>query len=1060
MEYSVLPVVVPHFRDNQLKRAAPLTEPVDTEERSAPFAFLHAQFLLSNRRPPMTKLAFLTVLLLPGVLAAQSLPRAERGDVPYRVGRWDPDSLGNHRAVLRVDTAARAVQVTIPWRRRDQHPERKQIVVTNALGRRVTNAVALDVTRERGVLAFEPISGAGEYFVYYLPYQGTVRSNYPRITYRAADTTANVRWRVQNGLAGSGLPAGAWRRLPRATVTAFEAVDSMSNRWPMEVIASDSETMAVLDRVRGAPFVLFPEDRTRPIIMTSELPQVWTAPGAAGRPVAGRALRGEFYAFQIGVWALRALDSVGLSFSDLTGPDGATLPAAAFTSFNTGGTDWRGRPMTKRVMVREGDIQPLWAGVMIPDSAAAGDWTGTATVTAAGGLTVSGPVRLTVADSSIAEHGDDEPWRLSRLRWLNSTLGLDSTVVPPYTPVVARGTTFSILGRSVVLGLGGLPGQIRSSFAPGMTSTTATPRGLLRSPVRFEVTDSAGRARVWTAAPVTVTRTLPGIAAWESSLKAGTVTAALWGSLEFDGTLEYRVALTVADTTPVADVALVVPYRADAAKYWMGLGRKGGLAPDTLTWQWDSTRNQDAVWVGDVNIGAQLTLFDDRYERPLNTNFYQLKRLVMPRSWQNGGAGRCHAERTTGAAAEFTLRCGSGARTLVPGDTLWYDFRLLVTPFHTIDPRAQFSNRFFHAYKPIPDIQAAGANVVNVHHATAINPYINYPFFRPAEMRSYADSAHAVGIRFKIYYTVRELTNRAPEFWALRSFGHEVFAAGPGGGHSWLQEHVGRDYITGWVVPEIRDIALVTSGISRWHNHYVEGLDWLVRHEEIDGLYLDDVAFDRGTMQRMRRVLARGRPAPMIDLHSANQYNPNDGFASSANLYLEHFPYIDRLWFGEYFDYNSAPDYWLVEMSGIPFGLMGEMLQDGGNPWRGMVFGMTARLPWAGDPRPIWQTWDQFGIAEARMHGWWDPASPVKSGRDDVLATGYVRRGKTMIALASWAGDTVEVRPRIDWAALGLDPARVRLWAPAIDRFQEARTFRVGEGIPVAPGRGWVLIVE
>jgi glycosyl hydrolase family 123 len=29
-----------------------------------------------------------------------------------------------------------------------------------------------------------------------------------------------------------------------------------------------------------------------------------------------------------------------------------------------------------------------------------------------------------------------------------------------------------------------------------------------------------------------------------------------------------------------------------------------------------------------------------------------------------------------------------------------------------------------------------------------------------------------------------------------------------------------------------------------------------------------------------------------------------------------------------------------------------------------------------------------------------------------------------------------------------------------VDRFQEARTFRVGEAIPVAPGKGWVLIVE
>ncbi|HWA41454.1 MAG TPA: glycoside hydrolase domain-containing protein, partial [Gemmatimonadales bacterium] len=511
---------------------------------------------------------------------------------------------------------------------------------------------------------------------------------------------------------------------------------------------------ALLARVRGQPFVLFAEDRTRPIIMTHELPQVWTAPGVAGRAVSGAPMRGEFYAFQVGVWALQGLDSVQLAFSDLTGPEGATIPSSRFASFNPGGTDWQGRPMNKRVSVREGEIQPLWAGVMIPDSAAAGAWEGTATVSAAGGVSVSIPVRLTVKDSTIAEHGDNEPWRLSRLRWLNSTLALDSTVVPPYTPVVARGTTFDILGRSVVLGLGGLPGQIRSSFAPGMTAMSTTPRPILRAPMRFEVTSAAGRAMPWAAGPLTVLQTPPGIAVWTASLRSGGVSAAVRGSLEFDGTLEYHIALTATDTTPVGDVALVVPYRGDVAKYWMGLGRKGGLAPDSLDWTWDSTKNQDAAWVGDVNAGAQVTLFDDRYDRPLNTNFYQLKRLVMPRSWQNGGAGGCSARRSGAAAtATYTLRCASGARTLVPGDTLWYDFRMLVTPFHTIDPQAQFSDRFFHAYKPIPEIQEAGANVVNVHHATAINPYINYPFFRPAQMRAYADSAHEVGIRFKIYYT-------------------------------------------------------------------------------------------------------------------------------------------------------------------------------------------------------------------------------------------------------------------------------------------------------------------
>jgi hypothetical protein len=226
-------------------------------------------------------------------------------------------------------------------------------------------------------------------------------------------------------------------------------------------------------------------------------------------------------------------------------------------------------------------------------------------------------------------------------------------------------------------------------------------------------------------------------------------------------------------------------------------------------------------------------------------------------------------------------------------------------------------------------------------------------------------------------------------------------------------------------------------------------------------------------MKRVRKVLDRNRPGALIDLHSANQYNVRDGFASSANLYLEHFPFLNRLWFGEYFDYNgSGPDYWLVELSGIPFGVMGEMLQDGGNPWRGMAFGMTARLPWAGDPRPLWKVWDEFGITESEMIGWWVDGNPVRTGNSGVLATSYVRRrsagkGKgatggdaVMIALASWSTEPVDVRLTIDWKKLGLDPKKTGLHAPAIDKFQDAAGFKPGDPIRVQPGKGWLLFLR
>jgi hypothetical protein len=330
-------------------------------------------------------------------------------------------------------------------------------------------------------------------------------------------------------------------------------------------------------------------------------------------------------------------------------------------------------------------------------------------------------------------------------------------------------------------------------------------------------------------------------------------------------------------------------------------------------------------------------------------------------------------------------------------------------------------------------------------------------------MKAYIDEAHKKGLKVKIYNTVRELSNRAYELFPLRSLGHEVFSPGPGGGFAWLQEHLEDDYIAAWFVPEIQDAAIINSGMSRWHNYYVEGINWLVRHVGIDGLYLDDVAFDRTTMKRVKRVLTQdGRPG-LIDLHSANQFNPRDGYINSAILYLEHFPYVNRLWFGEYFDYErNSPEFYLTEVSGIPFGLMGEMLEAGGNPWRGMVFGMTNRLPWseASDPRPLWKAWDEFGMAGTRMIGWWVDDRPVKTDREDVLATVYAKPGRALVALASWADSDEEVVLHVDWRALGIDPARASVAATAIDGFQPSARFEVGQPLRVAKGRGWLLTLS
>ncbi|HVZ25206.1 MAG TPA: glycoside hydrolase domain-containing protein, partial [Sediminibacterium sp.] len=145
-----------------------------------------------------------------------------------------------------------------------------------------------------------------------------------------------------------------------------------------------------------------------------------------------------------------------------------------------------------------------------------------------------------------------------------------------------------------------------------------------------------------------------------------------------------------------------------------------------------------------------------------------------------------------------------------------------------------------------------------------------------------------------------------------------------------------------------------------------------------------------------------------------------------------------------------------------PFGLMGEMLQGGGNPWRGMIYGMTNRMPWSdnADPRPIWKAWDDFGIKGSEMIGYWSKSCPVSTDDPKVLTTVYKRSGKAMIAVASWATADTSIQLRIDWKSLGIDPAKARIHVPAIADFQSSADFSITDRIPVKKNKGLLLIVS
>ena len=286
-----------------------------------------------------------------------------------------------------------------------------------------------------------------------------------------------------------------------------------------------------------------------------------------------------------------------------------------------------------------------------------------------------------------------------------------------------------------------------------------------------------------------------------------------------------------------------------------------------------------------------------------------------------------------------------------------------------------------------------------------------------------------------------------------------------------------------------------------WSNYYVQGLEWLASQPpRMDGIYLDGVAYDRITMKRCRKVLDAAKHGCLIDMHSGNNFDPRYGLVSPALQYMMLMPYMDSLMLGEGFQTNydlpagvqgGGPDYWLVEVSGLPFGLMSDMLGHSDSQlWRGFVFGCVTRLPYSHveDNKQVWAVWDHYQLDIATMVGWWDSNPPVRTvpppqslhidGKaalcgSAIVATAYVLQGvHTLISVASWANETTVCDFEIDWEVLGLQPKTgSRAVAPPIPAvygsvptgfwFQNASSFAIDgnriKSVPLVPSRGWLI---
>ncbi len=841
--------------------------------------------------------------------------------------------------------------------------------------------------------------------------------------------------------------------------------------------ASVSSIEQFLIQNSSVDYLCFPEDRFHSIRFMDSIPAKWTTSTDESRKKLGiEGQPGEFLTFQIGVWAIKTdLDNLKISFSDFSSSNGKKISAFAFQCFNSGGVGSDGKPLTLDIDVSKGHVQPLWMGAKLPDSQ--GIYRGIVTVKPENAPAVKIEVSIDIKGEKVANNGDNEGWRKSRLHWLNSNIGFSDQPTKPYIPVSFKGKEMQYLGGKVELSVDGLPERIATNYDQNIRLSDVS-NAVLAEGMTFEIETSEGGIEKMKCKDFKIIKKSNAELNWQVQGSSPNFNLLVSGIFSFEGFSEYRIEVTAKNDLEIKDIRLLVPFTEYSAKYMMGLNQKGGYRPSAFAWKWDVNKNQDMVWIGNVNSGIRLKLKDENYSRPLVNIYYSFGRLNMPSSWENEGKGGI---RITEKDSKVVLEAYSGQRKMQKGQKLNYNFDLLVTPLKPLDMKSHVKERYYHSNSDlsgtyIPEALKNGANVINIHHKKDINPFINYPYYDESvgDLKQFIDSAHSKGLKTKLYYTTRELTVKIPEIWALRSLKGEVIKDGPGkdartlihrnGPNQWLIDNFGYHFVPAWynAFNEGKykgdvDISVLTTPDSRWNNYYLAGLDWMVKNIGIDGVYIDDSALDRLTMQRSRRILDQDGKRRMIDMHSWNHYNEYAAYANSTLLYLDLFPYADKLWLGEGFGAENSLDFWLVEMSGIPWGIYSEML-DARNPWRGMVFGMTSRLPWSGNPTPIWKLWDDFGMEKASIHGYWDEKCPVKSNNPEIPATVYINRNKALVVLANWTDCSAKCKLEIDTDLLGFVPTKTYL--PEIKNTQWSNAISIKREMEVPGRQGLFIILE
>ncbi len=688
-----------------------------------------------------------------------------------------------------LEPQAGAVTAQIWWRRRDPRPENKSVIVTDDRGTIIPSSAHL-VETACGVISFVPPQ-PGVYFAYYLPYRrggGGAHLQFqwygcdaetPYCVTSRASSEASTLELVRGGpptceiLMPSATVQVSWlENRPNAQAEKDHAVDGtpFNGFTPMELIALPSELRTLPSNALN----LFLEPRENMVRMFHAPPARWARDGEV-LEATFQAQEAEFFTFQVGLYANGApqqdlrVDFHGARLVQSVGLVGAatSIPAEAFTCFNTGGVDQHGQEFRKQFSLGPGETGSLWIGADL-QVGAFGVYLATFTVSTNTSTARTLTTTLNVSKGEVSDHGDDDVYNLSRLRWLDSTIGVDGEAVWPRSRFANltvqhssphEGFTVDLVNKEVTIGADGLPcmATVRTVKQRRGRNVTRT-LDLLATPAQILVLDAAGKPIDFAVdVPAMITNHTPAAVSWRSRLVGGGVSIALSGKLELDSYITFEAMLSSTSVPiDVSDVQLLIAANGSVARRMFGMGSIGApIAPLEWTWEKKYGVGNNRLWVGDVDGGVFVTPRGegDEWVSPTYGKDYPIYPF-LPNSWAGAGVGpdtnsslygaNVTLEHDAGnynardASAPPTVVCTvfSGPRKLTNSATQFL-FDMMFTPAHPLDLSSHWKSRYLQIgyggvqYTTPAAVAATGVTVATlhqgisgIHNGTMVNPYV------------------------------------------------------------------------------------------------------------------------------------------------------------------------------------------------------------------------------------------------------------------------------------------------------------------------------------------------